>query len=719
MPKSARDTTVRTNRLIQEKSPYLLQHAHNPVDWYPWGTDAFAKARAEGKPIFLSVGYSTCHWCHVMERESFENETIASLLNEHFVAVKVDREERPDVDRMYMTALQAMGQNGGWPMSMFLTPGLKPFYGGTYFPPESRYGRAGFPDVLRRVSDIWKSEQGKVEESAETIVAFLSESAGPSDGHPRPGRAALDHCFDQFRRSFDTTSGGFGHDAKFPRPAALKFLLRYFHRTRNPEALSMAEFTLQAMARGGIRDHIGGGFHRYTVDAGWRLPHFEKMLYDQAQIADVYLDAFQLTRREEYASTVRSTLEYVLRDMTDPGGGFYSAEDADSPLPGQPGASGEGAFYLWTRHELIRILGESDGRLFCVAYGVEEEGNAPFDPQQEYTGKNILHAAEAASDLARILGKAEEEVRGVLTRTRLRLLMERSSRPRPALDDKVLASWNGLMLGAFSRAGAILGEPVFLKAADRAAEFLLSYLVDPASGSLHRRYRQGEVRFDGNLDDYAYLVSGLIDLYEATGIGSRLEQAVAIAGAMIDAFGDGEGGGFFDTAGTDASVLVRLKERYDGAEPAGNSVAATVLLKLAVLTGRDDWRALAERTIGAFAATLEQQPVAMPNMASALDLSLSEPGQVVIVGSRGDAVRDAMLREVFRRYLPGTAVVSLEPAPAERTGALDPDLRLFDVHGGKATAYVCENLACSMPTNDPAAMASILDGPPKDMNDLR
>ncbi len=696
------------NRLINEKSPYLLQHAHNPVDWYPWGPEAFQRASTERKPIFLSVGYSTCHWCHVMERESFENESIAALLNEYFVPVKVDREERPDVDRVYMTALQAMGQDGGWPMSMFLTPELKPFYGGTYFPPESRYGRAGFPDILRRIHEIWTSEKDKVEQSADGIVGFLSDTAGAAAGRLLPGAPVLDLCAEQLRGSFDEASGGFGRGAKFPRPAALAFLLRYYHRTRRPEALRMVEQTLQAMACGGIRDHVGGGFHRYTVDREWRVPHFEKMLYDQAQLADVFLDLFQLTGNREYAAVVRSTLEYVLRDMTGPEGAFYAAEDADSPVPERPDEQGEGAFYLWTRAEVIGLLGESDGRLFCLGYGVEAEGNAPFDPQQEFAGKNILYVAEPAAALARNLGKDERDVAESLARSRTRLLAARSGRPRPLRDDKVLTSWNGLMLGAFARAGVILEEPVFLQVAGRAADFVLTRMVDPADGMLRRRFRGDEARFDGHLDDYAFFTAGLIQLFQATGEARWLERAVAITERMIAAFGDPQRGGFYDSPGTDPSVLVRLKEQYDGAEPTGNSVAAANLLSLAGFTGREEWRRLAEETITGFAGVLEKQPVMMPNMASALGRLLAPPSEIVVAGSPGDPVREAMLRVVHRRYLPGTILLLLDPA-AGAPPVLAPALRQLAAQAGKTTAFVCENYACNLPTSDPAAVEARLD----------
>ena len=696
---------MHTNRLIREKSPYLLQHAHNPVDWFGWGEEAFAKARGEQKPIFLSIGYSTCHWCHVMERESFENETIAALMNAHFVPIKVDREERPDVDRVYMTALQAMGQSGGWPMSMFLTPDLKPFYGGTYFPPESRYGRAGFPDILQRIHEIWEKEREKVDQSAQGITAFLQEaSQAATEGELR--EESLNLCFEQFRRTYDPVFGGFGQGPKFPRPSVFSFLLYYHYRTGNHEALEMTEYSLQKMASGGMYDQIGGGFHRYSVDAEWRVPHFEKMLYDQAQLTVAYLDLYLVTQDPYYAGIANDVLSYVQRDLTGSGGGFYSAEDADSQRPDDPSESGEGAFFVWTRAEIMKLLGERDGRLVCHYYGVEEDGNAPFDPQHEFTGRNILYVAESLSDTAAAFNLSEESVKEALASARDKLFATRRQRPRPHLDDKILTSWNGLMISAFARASRVLRNPEYLRAAERAAEFLLENLRD-GSGALLRRYRDGEAKFEGHLDDYAFLAQGMLDLYESSFNARWLRTAVDFTEKMLELFWDGRQGGFFDTAGTDQTILVRLRELYDGAEPAGNSVAAMNLFRLARMTEREEWTKKGEQTLRACARILGEQPVAVPQLACALAFMFSPSRQIVIAGKSRDSA-DAILREIFSRYLPDSVLVFSGEGEMSVRGVA-PFASALQAPGAGATAYICHNFVCQLPTSDPTHVGSLLD----------
>jgi uncharacterized protein len=696
---------MHTNRLIHEKSPYLLQHAHNPVDWYPWGDEAFARARTEQKPVFLSVGYSTCHWCHVMERESFENENIAALMNEHFIPIKVDREERPDVDRVYMTALQAMGQNGGWPMSMFLTPDLKPFYGGTYFPPEARHGRAGFPEILRRIHDIWVNEREKVDQSAQGITAFLQDASRAAT-HGELSEESLNLCFEQFRKTYDPVFGGFGQGPKFPRPSVFNYLLFYHHRTGNLEALEMTEYSLQKMASGGMYDQIGGGFHRYSVDAEWRIPHFEKMLYDQAQLAIAYLDLHLVTQDPYYATVASDVLAYVQRDLTDPGGGFYSAEDADSRRHEDPSESGEGAYFVWTKAEIVKLLGEEDGRLFCYYYGVEEDGNASFDPQHEFTGRNILYVAESLSDTAAAFRCSEERVQETLSAARRKLFAARMERPRPHLDDKILTSWNGLMISAFARAYRVLQHPHHLRAAERAADFLLGHLRDDG-GNLLRRYRDGEAKFEGHLDDYAFLAQGMIDLYESSLQARWLRHAVDLTEKMLDMFWDGECGGFFDTAGHDQTILVRLRELYDGAEPAGNSVAAMNLLRLARMTGREEWAKKAEQTLQACARILREQPVAVPQLTSVLALVRSPSRQIVVAGNTR-AAADPILRVIYGRYLPDS--VFLFSGEGERSiRDIAPFAGALQAPETGATAYICQNFVCELPTSDPAHVAGMLD----------
>ena len=698
------------NRLIHEKSPYLLQHAYNPVDWYPWGEEAFARARSEQKPIFLSVGYSTCHWCHVMERESFEVDSIAALMNDYFVCIKVDREERPDVDRIYMTALQAMGQDGGWPMSMFLTPELKPFYGGTYFPPLSRYGRAGFPDILRRIHQVWQDERAKVNESAEGISGFLQETAQTSDTAGGISPAVLRTCYDQFRSTYDSTNGGFGNGPKFPRPVVFNFLLRYYVRTGEAHALDMTSHTLHAMAAGGTYDHLGGGFHRYSVDSEWRVPHFEKMLYDQAQIVNSFVDLYQTAGDSAEIQVIRETLDYVLRDMTDPEGGFYSAEDADSPRPDAPEESGEGAFYVWTKEEILTLLGSGPGTQFCFAYGVEDAGNVPVDPQHEFTGKNILYRAHSDGQVAEHFHLNAAGVRASLAAARSRLFEARERRPRPARDDKVLTSWNGLMISALARGSQVIDNPRYLLAARRAATFVLNRMLDRSSGTLSRRYRKGETRVEAQLADYSFFIQGLLDLFEASSDPAWLAAAVELTGTQMKKFWDGVHGGFFDTSGEDPSILVRMKEQYDSAEPTGNSVAAMNLLRLGEMLDKPEWRDAARRVLNSFSQTLEKQPVVMPQMVAALDFHLGTPRQIIIVGPRGQGTTEALLHEVFRRYLPNKILLVAEAG--KRQNELSrylPIISSMSMIGGKPTAYVCENYACQLPTADPSELSRLLE----------
>jgi uncharacterized protein YyaL (SSP411 family) len=686
------------NRLIDEKSPYLLQHAHNPVDWYPWGDEAFNRARTESKPIFLSIGYSTCHWCHVMERESFENPAIAELMNRDFVCIKVDREERPDVDRIYMTYVQATTGSGGWPMSVWLTPDLRPFVGGTYFPPENRYGRAGFPVLLERIAGSWKKDRDRIEESSVNVLAQLQEHVGNSPGSMDAG--ALDSGFQNWRRNFDSHLGGFGQAPKFPRPVTHNFLLRYWARTRNQEALDMVLATLLAMAKGGMNDQLGGGFHRYSVDEYWFVPHFEKMLYDQAQLAVSYLEAFQITGEPVYADVVRRILDYVLRDMTHPEGGFYSAEDADSVIDAaHPHDNGEGAFYIWEQSEIDSLAGKPAAQWFCYRYGVEPSGNVRNDPHDEFPGRNILFEAHSIAETAHHFVVDEAAVAASLRETAHRLMAARSKRVRPHLDDKVLAGWNGLMISAFALAGAALQEPLYTEAARRAATFIEQNMV--RDGILYRRFRDGETAIPGFLDDYSGFVQALIDLYE-TGLDARhLELARQLAGKMIDLFEDREAGGFFSTAGTDSSLVMRIKDDYDGAEPSGNSIAALDLLRLAAITGDTALRATAERALNAFARKMSEQPAGLPQMLVAYQWSAGKPLQVILAGDPSGADTQALAAAVHRRFLPNRVVAMASDS--------SPEARAMNAIDGHATAYLCENFACQLPVNDLTKFQEQLD----------
>ena len=701
-----------TNRLAREKSPYLLQHAHNPVDWYPWGDEAFALARSENKPIFLSIGYSTCHWCHVMERESFEDQRIADLLNREYVPIKVDREERPDVDRIYMTFVQATTGGGGWPMSVFLTPELKPFYGGTYFPPENRYGQPGFASVLTQISSAWGSDREKILDSARDIIEQLHKTvsvapAGP--GGARVDPAMLESGFNVFRRTFDTRRGGFGGAPKFPRPSVHNFLLRYHARTRNQEALDMVLLTLREMAKGGMHDQLGGGFHRYSVDDRWFVSHFEKMLYDQAQLAISYLEAFQITGQPEFARIARGIFDYVLRDMTDPGGAFYSAEDADSVIdPAHPDEKGEGAFYIWTADE-IRSLAGPAASWFLHRYGVEDGGNVENDPHGEFAGANILYQAHTLEETADHFGVPLEQVRDGIDQAARALLAARSHRVRPHLDDKILTSWNGLMISAFALGGAVLEEPAYADAARRAAEFLIARMYNPATGILVRRYRQGEALIPGFLDDYALFAQALLDLYEAQFDRRHLELATRLTEKQRELFEDTQHGGFFSTTDGDGSLVLRVKEDYDGAEPSGNSVAALNLLRLAQITGRADLRDSAEKLLAAFGSRLSVAPMALPQMLVACEFRLAEPRQIIIAGSREAPDTNELLRTLRRHFVPNRIVLlvdSEQTREALSTGA--PAVASMRPLDGRAAAYVCRNYTCQLPVSEASRLAELL-----------
>jgi uncharacterized protein YyaL (SSP411 family) len=689
------------NHLISEKSPYLQQHAHNPVDWYPWGEAAFEKARREDKPIFLSIGYSTCHWCHVMERESFENPAIAAIINQSFVPIKVDREERPDVDHIYMTYVQATTGGGGWPMSVFLTPGRLPFFGGTYFPPDDRFGRPGFPVILSRIAEAWHKQHDQILESSSDVMQQLKlHSESVADSRATPDTKTLDAAFQYFRRTFDTAHGGFGDSPKFPRPVTLNFLLRYYHRSKNEEALDMTLATLRAMANGGMYDQLGGGFHRYSVDERWFVPHFEKMLYDQAQLAVSYIEAYQITHDPFYADIARATLDYVLRDMLHPDGGFYSAEDADSVIdPAEPKVKGEGAFYLWTAQELEQLLGNQLAKVFAFRYGVEPNGNVHHDPHGEFTGKNILYVRHTLAETAQNFSISEEKAGAQLQEAIGTLLNTRSKRVRPHLDDKILTSWNALMISAFAQAAQALDQPAYLDAATRALEFVLSRMYDARTGQLLRRYRDGEAAIPAFLDDYAFLIAALLDVYETDFDPQRIQLAITLAGKMRELFEDPADGAFFTTAAGDPSLVLRMKDDYDGAEPSGNSIALLDFERLAHFTDRAEYRQVAQRTLRALAPKIANQPVAVPQMLVAFDYSIAVRREVVIAGSLEQA--RPFLRELRTRFLPHTVVLLLNSEDTRRKLAdifpASADMRPLN---GRPTAYVCQGYACELPVNE-------------------
>jgi uncharacterized protein len=725
-----------SNRLAREQSPYLLQHANNPVDWYPWGAEAFEASRTSGKPIFLSIGYATCHWCHVMERESFENQGIARVLNDLFISIKVDREERPDVDRVYMTFVQATTGSGGWPMSVWLTPELQPFFGGTYFPPAAQWGRPGFVEVLTEIGRAWREDRLNVVQSAAQIVERLAVMARGQDDPREAGEEALVKTFQQFQQSFDGKRGGFGDAPKFPRPSELLFLLREYARTGTDTARAMVVQTLRAMALGGMRDHIGGGFHRYSVDGNWRVPHFEKMLYDQAQIVLACLEAAQVGDDPFFAQIAEDTLQYVRRDMTDARGGFYSAEDADS-LPWDSTSSSpralepssphalepsdvhkvEGAFYVWTADEILALLGDNAPE-FVGRYGVLPNGNAPFDPQQEFVNKNLLYTALSIADIAKATRKTPIEVAESLLRSRKILFDAREQRPRPLLDDKVLTAWNGLMIAAFARASRVLdggalgadnvehATAAHLQSAIAAASFIKDVMWNSTTRQLLRRYRAGDAAIDAYAEDYAYLIFGLLELFQASGDPQWLSWARELQARQDELFWDDQNGGWFSTTGADPSVLVRMKEDYDGAEPAPTSVSAMNLLTLAHLTGESAYSDRANRAIASFGGRIDDQGRAVPFMAAALSTRIAGGEQIVIVGQRGAEDTTAMWIAANRKYRPFAVVTLVDPAQQPALAEHMPWIAQMKMIDGKATVYVCRGFTCDAPSTDPSVLAA-------------
>jgi len=706
-PEDASGSQKYANRLIREKSPYLLMHAHNPVDWYPWGEEALAKAQREQKPIFLSVGYYTCHWCHVMERESFSDPAIAEVMNRYFVSIKVDREERPDVDRVYMNYVVATTGSGGWPMSVFLTPDRKPFFGGTYYP------REVFGTLLERVAESWRKDREKILRSANEVTRALQQFANADVGHASSLQLqVLDKTYQQIKASYDPTYGGFGGAPKFPRPVVFNFLFRYYARTGQRDALEMTLHTLRAMAAGGVHDHIGGGFHRYSTDPVWHVPHFEKMLYDQAQLAISYLEAYQITRDQFYAATARDILDFARREMSRPEPAFYSALDADSLIAFGKPEHGEGAFYVWRAGEVEQSLGRDAAAIFDFYYGVESSGNVPpeQDFQGEFKGKNILIVRHSVADTARHFGKSEHEIRALLDTARKKLMEVRSRRPRPPLDDKVLTAWNGLMISALARASQILEEPRYLSAAETAARFVQSKLYDPKTGKLARRYRAGETAVDGFLDDYAFLAQGLLDLYEASFDVRWLSWAIQLQEKQDQLFWDSRNGGYFTTSGADPSILMQTREDYDGAEPSPDSVAAMNLLRLWQMTDRKGWREKAEKTFGVFAKRLESHPEALPQLVAALDFSLSKPKQIIIAGQPDAADTRTLLRLVNERYIPNKILMLADGGQGQKQLAQWlPFIESVNRKQGRATAYICENYVCKLPTADPQIVRRLLD----------
>jgi uncharacterized protein YyaL (SSP411 family) len=681
------NSSPHTNRLIHEKSPYLLQHAHNPVDWFPWGEEAFQKAKNENKPIFLSIGYSTCHWCHVMERESFENEAIAKIMNEHYVCIKVDREERPDVDQIYMNAVMMLTGQGGWPLNLFLTPDLKPFYGGTYFAPDARYGRPGFPSVLEDVRRAWRTKPEEIEKAGQQLASVIARPSAQTSGEAL-NEKILDLAREQLESGFDPKDGGFRGAPKFPPAMAIQFLLRLHQKTGDREILPLVEVTLDKMSWGGIYDQVGGGFSRYSTDDEWLVPHFEKMLYDNALLSRAYLEAYQVTGKEEYARVAREIFNYLSRDMTSPEGGFYSAEDADSE-------GEEGKFYVWTPSELKRILGEEDGMAFCNLYGASEAGN--------FEGQNILHLKGPLSEALQTLGRDEKGWEGV----RKKVLAERSKRIRPHLDDKILTSWNSLMISSLCYGYQVLGDDAYLETAKKASDFIDKNLFK--NGRLLASYRNGPSDIQGYIDDYAFYQAAQLDLYESTFEPAYFKKAVGLEKDMASLFWDEKGGGYFFT-GSDQKdahrLLARTKDSHDGVIPSGNSLAALSLYRLAEWTGDPQYRNRADEILKAFSALLSQGPMNYPLMLQAFQFDFYGPAEVLVVGPKNES--NEMLRSIRKTFLPGKVLVFAEENQVKDLTNLIPWVEGRTAQGGKPTAYVCRNYQCQLPTTDGLKVLSLL-----------
>jgi len=678
-----------TNHLINEKSPYLQQHAHNPVDWYPWGKAAFAKAKKEDKPIFLSIGYATCHWCHVMERESFENEKVAKLMNKAFVNIKLDREERPDIDSIYMKVCSMLTGSGGWPLTIIMTPDQKPFFAATYIPRESRFGRAGMLELIPNIEKAWKTKRQEIETSANRIAAALrkhiiSQPAGPIAVGALPKRA-----FEGITASFDPKNGSFGGAPKFPNPSKMNFLLRYWRRSKDKEALRMVEFTLRKIRNGGIYDQIGFGVHRYATDSEWLIPHFEKMLYNQAMLAETYVEAYQATRRKTYQETAQEIYSYVLRDMTAANGGFYTAEDADSE-------GEEGKFYVWSKKELTEILSKKEFALIEKLYNIESGGNYLDEATKEETGQNILHLKKPLHTVAEELGMSYPDFKFMLEKIRLKLFKLRKLRIHPLKDTKILVDWNGLMIASLAHAARVFESKEYLKAAKNAADFILSDMTD-SKGRLLHRWKDGHAAFDGKLDDYAFMIQGLLELYEASFEVKYLQVALKFNDILLKHFYDKENGGFFMTPDYGEKLLMRPKEIYGGATPSGNSVMIMNLLKLSRLTGKTEYEKLADAIVMAYGKMLSQAPSEFAGTMSALLFAEGPAYEIVISGKAEAAETKEIIKTVNQLYLPEKVVVLRPVKDNAAIIKIAPYTKAQTMIDGKATVYICRDTACDRP----------------------
>lgn len=684
--------TQPTNALIHETSPYLLQHAHNPVNWHPWGEEALQKAQEEDKPILLSIGYSACHWCHVMEQECFADDTIAALMNQYFVNVKVDREERPDLDYIYQTAAQLMGVAGGWPLTVFLTPDQQPFYGGTYFPPQSRFGRPGFPQVLETVARYYAQEKEKVTAVAQRVTAALKHLESAPHGTVSLSPLLLERAVQALAQSWDRQNGGFGTAPKFPQAKALELLLRRYQATGEDQFLDMVTQTLRKMAEGGIYDQLGGGFHRYSVDAQWQVPHFEKMLYDNAQLPPLYLAAYQLTGDQFFARIARETLDYVLREMTHPEGAFYSATDADSE-------GEEGKFFGWTPSQVFEVLGYRQGQILCDYFGITAQGN--------FEHGSVLHVHTAIGDLAGYYRMSRQEIQDLLEQGKRQLFTAREQRIRPFRDEKILTSWNGLMISALAQGAQVLGERRYAEAARRAADFILERMLP--DGRLQRSFKDGQSKLPAYLEDYACLTASLLDLFETTFEEKYLRQAQELARQSRELFWDPKEGTFFFTPTDHEELLIRPQDAFDQSVPSGQSVAVFNLLRLYSFTGEKDFRAEAEAVLGRYQKRMAEQPWGMTSLLCALDCFLSTPKEIVLVAPRSDSRAELLWRRIQQVYLPNRVLYWLDPTQAgEGFPAGSPLLQGRSQIDGQPTVYVCENFTCAQPVTTWEALEPLL-----------
>lgn len=720
MDEESQPQSTKLNRLAKEKSPYLLQHKSNPVDWYPWGPEALERAKKEDKLIFLSVGYSTCHWCHVMAHESFENANIAGIMNQEFVNVKVDREERPDIDRIYMAYVQATQGGGGWPMSVWLTPSLKPVVGGTYFPPVDNYGRLGFPTVCKKVSDYWKYNRDELEQQATNIINQINASLKPSsenDGTTAIQKHTLEKCAHQIAKGYDNILGGFTRAPKFPRPVVFTALFHHFARDRHThkESLGMALHTLKKMGEGGIYDHVGGGFHRYSVTSDWHVPHFEKMLYDQAQIVNALLDAFQISLDPYYAQKAAGVLDYVIDKLVAPNGGVYCAEDADSLFSFASEEHGEGAFYVWSADEIMELLGSHNGKVFSHHYGVHEKGNVDpeGDPHGEFTGKNILFQKHTIAQTAAHFALTEQETEEILSLCKKVLYAAREKRPRPHLDDKILTAWNGLIISSFARFYQLFQDEKYLQCAVNCATFVKNNLYNANEKYLIRNYREGPSSVHGFCEDYSYLINGLIDLYETTFNLEWLTWAIELQQIQDSQFWDQTNGGYFSSKQNDENYLLHIKEDYDGAEPSANSMSALNLVRLAQLTGEEKYRTQAETLLNAFKTQLSQSPIMMPLMCAAIDYLVTPPMKIVIVSPTSQRTTElqSLVQEIHRGYIANKSIVFIpedQPQIRQFFQKNSDVIEMMVPKGGKATVYLCEGFTCQSPVNSAQDLATIL-----------